>query len=192
MFEQLKTSVLMVLIFSVVTGLAYPLAITGVAQLAFPKQAGGSLIMRDGTAVGSELIGQSFDAAEYFWGRPSATGPAPYNGGASGGSNLALGNPAQLDALRIRVAKLRAADPEQGAAVPLDLVTASGSGLDPHISPAAAAYQAARVARARGLPLEEVRGLVAAATEPPQWGLLGEARVNVLRLNLALDGRNDR
>lgn len=192
MFEQLKTSVLMVLIFSVVTGLAYPLAITGVAQLAFPRQAGGSLIMRDGTAVGSELIGQSFEAAEYFWGRPSATSPAPYNGGASGGSNLALGNPAQLDALRIRVAKLRAADPEQGAAVPLDLVTASGSGLDPHISPAAAAYQAARVARARGLTLEEVRGLVAAATELPQWGLLGEARVNVLRLNLALDGRSDR
>jgi len=170
------------------TGLVYPLAVTGAAQALFPSQAAGSLVMRNGAAVGSSLIGQNFSDPKHFWGRPSATAPQPYNASASGGSNLGPLNPALAEAVKARVEALRAADPGNAAAVPVDLVTASASGLDPDISPAAALYQAARVARVRGLPLEQVNALVARHTQAPLWGLLGEPRVNVLALNLALDG----
>lgn len=172
---------------TLVTGVAYPLFITGVAKLAFPGEASGSIIVRDGRAVGSELLGQSFSGRGYFWGRPSATTPQPYNAGASAGSNAGPTNPALLEAVAARVAALRAADPGNDAPVPVDLVTASGSGLDPHISPAAAEYQVARVARARGWTPDRVRELVVAHTEDRTFGVLGEPRVNVLRLNLALD-----
>lgn len=172
---------------TLVTGVAYPLLVTVVAQLAFPAQAGGSVIERDGRAVGSALLGQPFADPGYFWGRPSATAPQPYNGAASAGTNLAPTNPALLEAVAARVRALRAADPGNTAPVPIDLVAASGSGLDPHISPAAAAYQIARVARARNLPPEEVRALVTSHTQGRVLGLLGEARVNVTELNLALD-----
>ena len=172
---------------SLVTGLLYPLAVTGVAQLAFPHQAKGSLIVQGGTVVGSELIGQSFTQPGHFWGRPSATAPTPYNAAASGGSNLGPTNPALTDAVKARIEALRAADPGNTRPVPVDLVTASASGLDPHISPAAADYQAARVAKARGLPLAQVQALVLEHTESPWLGLLGEPRVNVLALNLALE-----
>ncbi len=171
---------------TVLTGLAYPLVVTGAAQAIFPVQAHGSLVLRDGTPVGSILIGQNFSGPENFWGRPSATGPMPYNAAASGGSNLGPLNPALVDAVQGRIAALRAADPGNTAPVPVDLVTASASGLDPHISPAAAHYQAARVARARKLPEDQVQALVTQHTEAPLWGFLGEARVNVLELNLAL------
>lgn len=187
MFAQVKTSVLMLLAFSLLTGVVYPLAITGVAQFAFPHQANGSLIRSGDQVVGSELIGQAFDDPRYFWGRPSATTPMPYNAGSSSGSNLAVSNPAQLDAIKSRIEKLRAADPGNTAPIPIDLVSASGSGLDPHISVAAANYQAARVARARNLSTETVRSLIPLCTEPRQLGLLGEPRVNVLQLNLKLD-----
>lgn len=172
---------------SLVTGLAYPLLTTGVASAVFPHQAGGSLIERDGKVVGSEWIGQSFTSPQYFWGRPSATAPMPYNAAASGGSNLGPSNPALAEAIRARVDALKAVDPDNAAPVPVDLVTASGSGLDPHISPAAAAYQAARVARVRGLPRAEVDALIQAHTAKPQLSVLGEPSVNVLTLNLALD-----
>jgi K+-transporting ATPase ATPase C chain len=171
---------------TLVTGVAYPLVVTGAAQALFPAQAAGSLIEVNGKPVGSALIGQNFSDPRYFWGRPSATGPMPYNASASGGSNQGPLNPALVDAVKGRVEALRAADPGNMAPVPVDLVTASASGLDPHISPAAARYQAARVARLRGLPLEKVQALVEQHTEQPLWGLLGEPRVNVLRLNLAL------
>jgi K+-transporting ATPase ATPase C chain len=173
-------------ILSVLTGMAYPLVMTGVSQLVFPERANGSLIVRDGKPIGSSLIGQRFSDPKYFWGRPSATSP-PYNAGASSGSNRGVSNPDQLTAMRERVGALRAADPGQTALVPIDLVTASGSGLDPHISVAAARYQASRVAKARGIPTEQVQKLVDELTEGRQFGLLGERRVNVLRLNLALD-----
>ncbi|OZI39095.1 potassium-transporting ATPase subunit C [Bordetella genomosp. 1] len=172
---------------SLVTGLAYPLASTGLAGLLFPQQAAGSLIERDGTLVGSRLIGQAFSEPKYFWGRPSATAPMAYNAAASGGANLGPTNPALASAIAARAQALRDADPGNEAPVPVDLVTASGSGLDPHISPAAAEYQVARVARARGLATEPVRALVAAHTLAPALGLLGEPVVNVLELNLALD-----
>ena len=172
---------------SLVTGLAYPLLVTGIAQTAWPERAQGSLVMRDGKPAGSSLIGQAFTAPGYFWGRPSATGPAPYNAGASSGSNLGPSNPALIDAVAARVAALRAADPGQQAAVPVDLVTASASGLDPHISRAAADYQLARVARARGTTLAQLQDLLERHTEGVWMGLLGEPRVNVLTLNLALD-----
>lgn len=172
---------------SLLTGLLYPAVVTGIAQGLFPHEARGSLIVRDGRAMGSALIGQPFSEPRYFWGRLSATAPMPYNAAASGGSNLGPSNPVLTEAARARVAALRAADPRNTVAVPVDLVTASGSGLDPHISPAAAEYQAARVARARGLPLERVRQLIAAHTEKPPLAVLGDAGVNVLRLNLALD-----
>ncbi len=187
MFTQLRIAALIFLALTLITGLAYPLLVTGLAQVAMPGPANGSMIVHDGKAVGSTLIGQPFDDPKYFWSRPSATGPTPYNAGASSGSNLAIGNPAQLDAVISRVEKLRAADPGNSAPVPIDLVTASGSGLDPHISPAAAEYQAGRVARVRGISIDRVRQLVAAATSGRQLGLLGDPVVNVLQLNLALD-----
>ncbi len=172
---------------SVVTGVLYPLAVTGVGQAIFPRQAAGSLIARGGRVIGSSLIGQNFDAPKYFWGRPSATSPQPYNGLASGGSNLGPENPALIDAVKARIAALRQADPGNELPIPVDLVTASASGLDPDISPAAARYQVARVARARGLSTAQVRALVDAHTLGRQWGVFGEPRVNVLELNLALD-----
>lgn len=187
MKEQIRPALLMLLILTVLTGLAYPLAITGMAQLFFPDQANGSLIVHNGKVIGSKLIGQYFDKPEYFWSRPSATSPFPYNAAASGGSNLGPTNPALIEAVKARVAALRAADPGNNSPIPVDLVTASGSGLDPHISPAAALYQVKRVARARGLDANTVMALVAAYTEERQFGLLGERRINVLQLNLALD-----
>ncbi len=172
---------------SVITGLIYPLLVTGISQALFPAQAAGSLILRDGKPVGSRLIGQNFTDQKYFWGRPSATSPQPYNAAASGGSNLGPLNPALQEAVAVRVKTLREADSGNTAQVPVDLVTASASGLDPQISPAAANYQAARVARVRGLPLDVVQTLVVQQTEGRQWGVFGEPRVNVLELNLALD-----
>lgn len=171
-----------------VTGIAYPLLVTGAAQIAFPTQAAGSLVVKDGKAVGSSLIGQNFTDPKYFWGRPSATSPMPYNGTGSSGSNQGPLNPALADAVKGRVDALKAADPGNTALVPVDLVTASASGLDPHISVAGANYQAARVARVRGMAPEAVRALVERHTEGRLLGLLGEPRVNVLALNLALDG----
>ena len=172
---------------TIVTGLVYPLAVTGIGALAFPKQAAGSLVVLDGKAVGSTLIGQSFQDPKYFWGRLSATLPMPNNGTASGGSNLGPTNPALLDAVKARIDALKTTDPGNSLPIPVDLVTASGSGLDPHISQAAALYQTTRVARARGMDPLKLRQLVLAAVEQPQWGVFGEARVNVLMLNIALD-----
>ena len=172
---------------SLLTGLAYPLLVTGLARSLFPWQAGGSLILQGGKPVGSALIGQNFADPGHFWGRLSATTPMPYNATSSGGSNLGPLNPALLDAVKARVEALHAADPGNPLPVPVDLVTASGSGLDPDISPAAADYQVARVARARGLDAGRVQALVAAHTQGALWGVIGEPRVNVLRLNLALD-----
>ena len=174
-------------ILTLITGVAYPLLVTVAAQGLFAQQAAGSLVMRDGRAVGSTLIGKNFTDPKNFWGRPSATGPMPYNASASSGSNQGPLNPALIDAVKTRLAALRAADPGNLAPVPVDLVTASGSGLDPHISAAAAQYQIARVAKARGLALDKVQSLVAQQTETPLLGLLGEPRVNVLALNLALN-----
>jgi len=168
-------------------GLAYPLAVTGLAQLILPQQANGSLVEHDGKVIGSQLVGQSFTSPRYFWGRPSATSPVPNNGAASSGANQGPSNPALKDAVAARIAALRTVDPSNRDAIPVDLVTASASGLDPHISPAAALYQANRVAAARGFPRERVLGLVEAHTERPWLGLFGEARVHVLALNLALD-----
>lgn len=173
---------------SLITGLVYPLAVTALAKLLFPQQAAGSLIERDGKAVGSSLIGQNFSEPKYFWGRPSATSPMPYNAAGSGGSNLGPLNPALVDTVKGRIDALKAADPGNAAPVPVDLVTASASGLDPHISVAAARYQAARVARARGLDAAVVEAAIARHSEDRLFGLLGEARVNVLELNLDLDG----
>jgi K+-transporting ATPase ATPase C chain len=187
MKDQIRPALTMLLLLTVLTGLVYPLAVTGLAQLLFPDQANGSLIVREGRVIGSRLIGQYFDKPEYFWSRPSATAPFPYNAAASGGSNLGPTNPVLIQAVNARVAALRAADPGNDLPIPVDLVTASGSGLDPHISPAAAQYQAKRVARARSLDESTVQTLVAQHTEGRQFGLLGERRVNVLQLNLALD-----
>ena len=172
---------------SLVTGLAYPLLVTGLAQLFFPSEAAGSLVLKDGKAVGSSLIGQPFSDAKYFWSRPSATSPQPYNAASSGGSNLGPTNPALTDAVKSRIEALRAADPDNKLPVPIDLVTTSASGLDPHISVAAARYQAARVARERKLPLEKVNALIDRNSAGALFGLIGEPRVNVLALNLALD-----
>jgi K+-transporting ATPase ATPase C chain len=182
----------MLLGFTLLTGLAYPLLVTGIAQVAFPRRANGSLVERNGQVVGSELIGQPFEGPEYFWGRLSATGPFPYNAAASSGSNYGSTNPALTDAARARIDALRAADPGNTAPVPADLVTASSSGLDPNISPAAAEYQVARVAGARGMTVEAVRALVEKNTRGRTLGVLGEPRVNVLALNLALDGAGAR
>lgn len=180
------------ILLTIITGLIYPLLVTGIGQALFPAQAAGSLIQRDGKLIGSRLIGQNFTDPKYFWGRPSATGPVPYNAAASSGSNLGPLNPALHDAVAGRVKALREADPGNMQPVPVDLVTASASGLDPHISPAAAAYQAARVARVRGLKLDAVQTLVAQHTEDRQWGIFGEPRVKVLELNLALEGLQPR
>jgi potassium-transporting ATPase KdpC subunit len=187
--RQLGTAVRLFAMLSLVTGLVYPLVVTGIAQVAFPRQANGSLIERDGQVVGSELIGQPFAGPEYFWSRPSATGPGPYNAAASSGSNLGPTNPALLDRVKADVARIQAAHPgphQENRPVPVDLVTSSASGLDPHISPASAFYQVERVAAARGLDPAVVRRLVEEHVEGRTFGILGEARVNVLRLNLDL------
>lgn len=184
---QLRPALTLFVALSLITGLVYPLAVTGIAQAAFPAAANGSLIVRDGKTVGSELIGQSFADPRHFWSRPSATSPMPYNAANSSGSNQGPSNPALAEAVKSRIEALRAADPGNTASVPADLVTASASGLDPHISRAAADYQVARVARVRGLPVERVGTLVDEHTEHPLLGFIGEPRVNVLRLNLALD-----
>lgn len=186
MTSILRPALVLFFLLSIVTGLAYPLVVTGLAQVLFPSQAHGSLIFQNGSLVGSDLIGQNFSQPQNFWGRPSATSPMPYNVLASGGSNLGPLNPALADAVRGRIEALRAADPGNTAPVPVDLVTASASGLDPHISPAAARFQTPRVARARNLPVQTVQALVEKLTEQPLLGLLGEPQVNVLKLNLAL------
>jgi len=188
MRSQIRPALITLLVFTVLTGLIYPLAVTGIAQLVFPRQANGSQIVINGQTVGSELIGQQFDDPKYFWGRLSATGPYPYNAAASSGSNLGPTNPALLDAAQTRIAALKAADPANTQLIPVDLVTASGSGLDPNISVAAALYQVPRVARVRDLAESAVRALVDRYTQGRQFGFLGEPRVNILELNLALDG----
>ena len=187
MKEHLRPALTMLLVLTLLTGVIYPLIVTGLAQILFPRQANGSLIVRDGKLIGSELIGQYFNEPKYFWSRPSATSPFPYNAAASSGSNLGPTNPALFEGIKARLAALRAADPGNDRPVPVDLVTASGSGLDPHISPAAALYQAHRVARMRGVEERQVKDLVGQYTEGRQFGVLGEPRVNVLKLNLALD-----
>ena len=186
---HLRPALVLLVVLTVLTGIVYPAVVTGIAQLLFPRQANGSLIVKDGKVVGSELIGQPFDGPKYFWSRPSATSPFAYNAAASSGSNLSPTNPALIKSVQDRVDALRAADPDNKAPVPVDLVTASASGLDPHISPAAALYQVNRVARARAMQPDAVRALVDRYTEGRQFGFLGEPRVNVLTLNLALDGR---
>ena len=175
------------MLLSAITGLVYPLVVTGIAKAVFPQAAAGSLIVKDGKPIGSELIGQNFTDPKYFWGRPSATGPQPYNGTASSGSNQGPLNPALQDAVKGRIDALKTADPDNKLPIPADLVLASASGLDPHISPAAANYQLERVARVRKLDIATVRGLVDSHTEGRQLGIFGEPRVNVLKLNLALD-----
>jgi potassium-transporting ATPase KdpC subunit len=190
MIKLLLQSLLMLLFSTLATGIAYPLVVSAIAQVCCQRQADGSLIRQGGRLVGSSLIGQPFDQPGYFWSRPSATTPQPYNAAASTGSNLGPTNPAQFDAVKARVAMLHQADPGNSLPIPVDLVTASGSGLDPDISPAAAEYQIARVARARGIQPARVRSLVAAHTQDRQWGILGEPRVNVLELNLALDAQH--
>lgn len=187
MKEHIRPALTMLLILTVLTGLVYPLTITGMTHLIFPDQSNGSLIVRNGKVIGSKLVGQYFDKPEYFWSRPSATSAFPYNAAASGGSNLGPTNPALIEAVKARVAALRATDPGNDAPIPVDLVTASGSGLDPHISPAAALYQVKRVAPRRGLDESILQTLVTQRIEGRQFGFLGERRVNVLELNLALD-----
>jgi K+-transporting ATPase ATPase C chain len=187
MRSEIRPAIVLLLVFTVLTGLVYPLVLTGAAKLAFPRQAQGSLIVRDGRAIGSRLVGQPFSDPRYFWGRLSATTRFPNDAAASTGSNLGPLNPALLEAARARIAALRAADSTAHGPVPVDLVTASASGLDPHLSPAAAEYQVARVASARGTSPEAVRAIVKRHTEGRAFGLLGESRVNVLELNLALD-----
>jgi len=192
MRSEFRRAIVLLVLFTLLTGVAYPLAVTGIAQLALPAQADGSWLRRGNTIVGSKLIGQPFDDPRYFWGRLSATAPFPYNPELSSGSNLGPTNPALLDASRERIQALHAADSTGTAPVPVDLATASGSGLDPEISPAGAEYQVARVARARGLSEQRVRDLVRQHTAGRTLGLLGEPRVNVLELNLALDERDVR
>ncbi len=186
--RTLRPALSLLLVMTVLTGLAYPLLITGIARVAFPQQAAGSLVIQHGKAVGSQLIGQSFSDPKYFWSRPSATTPQPYNGVASTGSNLGPLNPALIDGVKAQAKALHDADPANTQPIPVELVTASASGLDPEISPAAARYQAARVARVRGLPTGRVEALIASHTQGRLLGLFGEPRINVLELNLALDG----
>ncbi len=192
MIKIIRNTIMSLLLFTILTGFIYPLVVTGIAQAIFPQQANGSIITKDGRAAGSELLGQQFEDPKYFWGRLSATSPYPYNGGSSSGSNLGPNNPDLVKAVQARVKALQEADPGNTAKIPVDLVTASGSGLDPHISPAAAQYQVQRVARLRGIESAKVIALVAANTEYRQFGILGEPRVNVLKLNLSLDelGKN--
>jgi len=187
MASLIRPALVVFFVLSLITGLAYPLFTTGIARVLFPDQAAGSLVLRDGKAVGSSLIGQGFSDPRYFWSRPSATSPMPYNASASNGSNLGPLNPALVDAVKARVAALRAADPGNTAPVPVDLVTSSASGLDPHISLAAAQFQAGRVARLRNLPVERVQALINDHAEGSLLGFIGDPRVNVLALNLALD-----
>jgi K+-transporting ATPase ATPase C chain len=189
MFTVIRNALMSLLLFTTLTGIIYPLVVTGLAQVIFPKQANGSVIMKNGKAVGSKLLGQQFDDPKYFWGRLSATGPYPYNGGSSSGSNLGPNNPNLTSAVEARIKALREAEPENTAKIPVDLVTASGSGLDPHISPAAAEYQIKRVAKARGLDETGVRSLVAQHTQGRWLGMIGEPVINVLELNLDLDGQ---
>ncbi len=187
MAKLLRQSIVMLVLMMAITGVLYPMLVTALAQVAFPSQANGTVIVREGKPAGSALIGQPFDDAKYFWGRPSATSPQAYNAASSTGSNQGPTNPALIDAVKQRIAALHAADPGNTKPVPVDLVTASGSGLDPEISPAAAAYQVARVARTRRLDVAQVRALVDRATVGRTFGMLGEPRVNVLELNLLLD-----
>ena len=189
MRAHVRAAIVSLIAFTVVTGIVYPLIVTGIAQVIFPSQANGSLIVKDGKLVGSSLIGQPFDDPKYFWARPSATSPFPDNAGASSGSNLSPTNPALVKAVQDRVDALRAADPGNTAAVPVDLVTASGSGLDPHISPAAALYQVSRVAKARKMDPQAVQQLVDQNTDGRWLGIFGEPRVNVLQLNLSLGSK---
>jgi len=188
MIKLFKPAIILFVLLSVLTGVIYPAIVTGLAHVLFPSQANGSLMTdRNDKLTGSRLIGQPFSSPGHFWGRPSATGPFPYNAGASSGSNLGPTNPALVDAVKARIQALKVADPDNKTPIPVDLITASGSGLDPHISPAAADYQVNRVAKARKIDPEKLRELVQTHTEARQWGLLGEPRVNVLTLNLALD-----
>ena len=187
MMKIIRPAIVSLFVFTILTGVIYPLGVTGIAQLFFPSQANGSIIVKEGKAIGSSLIGQPFDDPKYFWGRLSATAPFPYNSASSSGSNLAQSNPALVDQAKVRIEALQKADPQATALVPADLATASGSGLDPHISPAAAEYQIQRVAKERKIEEAQVRFLVAAHTEGRQFGILGEPRVNVLKLNLALN-----
>ena len=188
MIRILRQATASIVVFTVITGVIYPLIVTGAAQLVFPRQANGSLLVNNGKTVGSSLIGQSFSSPKYFWARPSATSPMPYNAANSSGSNLGPLNPALTENVKARITQLKAADAASKQAVPVDLVTASGSGLDPDISPAAAEYQVSRVAKTRNIDESEVRKLIAEYTRDRQLGILGEPRVNVLELNLALDG----
>ena len=188
MIKHLKPAIILFVILSILTGVIYPAVVTALAHLLFPFQANGSLMTNsDGKPTGSSLIGQPFSSPGHFWGRPSATGPFPYNAGASSGSNLGPTNPALIEAVKARIEALKAADPDNKAPIPVDLITASGSGLDPHISPAAADYQVNRIARERNIDPAKLQELVHTHTEARLWGLLGEPRVNVLKLNLALD-----
>ena len=187
MTSIIRSALVFFTVLTVITGVAYPLVVTGAAQTLFPSQAAGSIVLKDGKPVGSALIGQNFSDIKHFWGRPSATGPMAYNAGASSGSNQGSLNPALTDAVKGRVEALRAADPGNTAPAPVDLVTASASGLDPHISPAAAHYQVARVAKERGLAADKVAALVEQQTEKPLIAFMGEPQVNVLKLNLALE-----
>jgi len=187
MMRCIRPAVSLLVVMTILVGILYPLAITGIAALAFPSAAHGSLVYRNGTLVGSSLIGQQFSDPRYFWGRPSATTPQPYNGTASSGSNLGPLNPALLDAAKSAAKALRDADPDNPAPVPVELVSASASGLDPEISPAAAQYQAARVARLRHVPIERIEGLIEAHERGRLLGFIGEPRISVLELNLALD-----
>lgn len=186
-FKQVKTAIMLLLLMTILTGLVYPVLVTGIAQILFPAQANGSFIKQDNKIVGSKWIGQYFTEPKYFWGRPSATAPFPYNAAASSGSNLGPTNPALLTAVKGYIARLREADPHNSNPIPVDLVTASASGLDPEISPAAAFYQVPRIAAARNLSESKVNTLVRQFIKQRQWGILGEPRVNVLQLNLALD-----
>jgi K+-transporting ATPase ATPase C chain len=188
MFVRLiRPAISLLLMMTVLLGIVYPLVITGVAKVVFPRQADGSLIYKDGRLIGSTLIGQSFSDPKYFWGRPSATSPQPYNGLASSGSNVGPLNPALLDGVKANAKALHDADPDNRRPIPVDLVSASASGLDPEISPAAAHYQAARVARARNLPVEQVEALIRAHEQGRLLGFIGEPRINVLAVNLAID-----
>lgn len=187
MKNLIRPAITLFILISLITGLLYPLAVTGIAQIAFPEQAAGSLMKRGEEVIGSSLIGQSFSGPTYFWSRPSATSPMPYNAANSGGSNLGPTNPVLIEAVKERAKNILASHPDKAEKIPTDLVTASASGLDSHISPAAAYYQVERVAAARNTDAAIVKSLVDRSIETPQWGLLGDSRVNVLRLNLALD-----